>query len=85
MKFGVEVQEGLTSPFQQKKKKKKDLHECFTYSVWTPQTLIYLFQILRDKDPFLRDSHTYHLCSDINTYICQCLPSYVFLHSLKYI
>ena len=38
-----------------------DLHKYFAFSELTLQTLIYPFQFLRDKDPFLKYGHLYPL------------------------
>ena len=51
------MQEGLVSPFQQAKISIY-VHKCFAFSELTLQMLI-PFQFLRDKDPFLRDAHTF--------------------------
>ena len=43
------------------------LQKCFEFSALTFQTLLYPFQFLHDKDPFLRDGHA-HVYKNISDY-----------------
>ena len=53
LKFGVDVQKGLANPVQQL----LGFTEMLRIFRVDTSMLIYLFQILRDKDPFLKYSH----------------------------